>query len=149
MAPAPRAAGILLFLPIRLGLRIPCVLFPSQRPAESRNINGSGSSAFFMRACTAGMSYGTRQNSTSFFEFRNGKRRARISIARLADGTGIQQIGGIGFDGQRRKQASRLRFEMQHADLIITHGETALQMGVPEKSDGRERIEQAVESLRG
>src|SRR5271154_2875734 len=72
---------------------------------------------------------------------------ARVSIARLADGAGIEQVGGAIFDGQGGEMASGGGVEMQHADLIVAQSEAALQMRVTEESNLRRGVEQAVERL--
>src|SRR5271155_587717 len=72
---------------------------------------------------------------------------ARISIARLADGAGIEQVGGAVLDGHGGKMTSGGRFEMQHADLVVAKREAALQVRVSEESDLRGGVEQAIEGL--
>src|SRR5580658_3941624 len=51
---------------------------------------------------------------------------ARVSIARLADRAGIEQVGGAIFDGQGREMASGGGLEMQHADLVVAQREATL-----------------------
>src|SRR5580698_3473886 len=66
---------------------------------------------------------------------------ARVTVARLADGAGIEQVRSAVFDGQGREVASGGGLEMQHADLVVAKSEAALQMRVTEESNLRRGIE--------
>ena len=83
------------------------------------------------------------------FEIGNSKTCAGITIARLADGAGIQEIAARLFDAQRGERFRSARTNLQHFEIGILIREAALMMGVAEKSDFGGGIEKAIKSLRG
>src|SRR5579862_4637658 len=78
------------------------------------------------------------------------ERSARVPIARLADGTRIQQIGGAYFDPERCEFIFALRLEMQYAHPVVLapEREPALQMRMTKKSDRGRSFDQTIEGLR-
>src|SRR5579863_1733242 len=78
----------------------------------------------------------------------NGEARARISVARLADGARIKEIAARLLDTQCGERFRSARTNLQHFEIGVLIREAALVMGVPEKSNFGSGIEKAVESLR-
>jgi hypothetical protein len=83
------------------------------------------------------------------FEIGNSKTGAGITIARLADGAGIEEVAARLFDAQRGERFRRPRTNLKHFEIGILIREAALVMSVAEKSDFGGGIEEAVKSLRG
>jgi hypothetical protein len=83
------------------------------------------------------------------FQVGDGKSGARIAVARLSDRTGIEEIAAWELDTQRRKRFAGARTNLQDLELRVKVGKTALMMRVPEESDRRGGIEQAIEGLCG
>src|SRR6266436_1635320 len=75
------------------------------------------------------------------------KRGARISIARLANRTWIEQVPRSRFQTQSRKTWSGLRLELNDSDLPRAIRKTALVMRVAEKSYVTGGFEQATHRL--
>jgi hypothetical protein len=83
------------------------------------------------------------------FEIGDSKTCAGITIARLADGAGIEEIAARLFDAQCGERFRSARTNLKHFEIGILIREAALMMGVAEKSDLGGGIEKAVKSLRG
>src|SRR6266699_1044576 len=58
----------------------------------------------------------------------DGKRRARVAVPGLADRSGIEQITRSRLQAERGKLRSRLRRQMNHADLAVAVRKSALIM---------------------
>jgi len=83
------------------------------------------------------------------FEIGDSKACAGITIARLADGAGIEEIAAWLFDAQRGARFRSARTNLKHFEIGIPIREAALMMGVAEKSDLGGGVEKAIKSLRG
>src|SRR5579859_712224 len=80
-------------------------------------------------------------------EVRNREGGARVGIARLADRAGIKEVALAGFDAERSKQFVRPRANLQHFEIVVEVGKSALMVGVSEKGDWRRRVQQSFEGL--
>src|SRR5271170_846522 len=81
-------------------------------------------------------------------EVRNGKAGARITISRLANRTGVQQIAFFFFDLQSAMHLIVSRVELQHFELRIQIRESTLMMRVAVEGYLRCGIEQSFQGLR-
>jgi hypothetical protein len=83
------------------------------------------------------------------FEVGDGETGARISIARLADGAGIQQVAALCVQSQRGERFAETRMNLQNFQFGIGVGKSALMMSVAEECNWRVRVQQAFQSLGG
>src|SRR6185312_9024755 len=80
---------------------------------------------------------------------RDRKCCTRISVARLAHRTRIEQVAGTGFQTQGCKIRAVFRPQLDHVDLSRAIRKPALIMSVTKKSDWTGRFHQASQRLRG
>src|SRR5260370_28492392 len=77
----------------------------------------------------------------------DGKCGARITVARLANRSGIEQGFLRGRQAQRGKPDAAIGPKLRNLSLRVQGRKTALQVRVPEKGDRRGRLEQPFERL--
>src|SRR5579859_388582 len=68
------------------------------------------------------------------FDIGDGEARAGVAVAGLADGAGIQQIAAGLFDAQGGERFRGTRSNLQHLKIGVLIRESALMMGMSEKS---------------
>src|SRR5216684_4364587 len=78
----------------------------------------------------------------------DGKSGARIAVARLADGTGIEEIAAGKLDAQGGQRFGDAGMNLQNLELRVLIGKAALVMGVPEEGDFGGGIQKAFQGLR-
>ena len=79
----------------------------------------------------------------------DGKCRARITVTRLSDRTGIQEIATREFHSECCKRFAEARSNLQDLEARAQIGKTALVMCVPEESHWGGGLQEAVQSLLG
>src|SRR5437899_1807746 len=77
----------------------------------------------------------------------DGKCGTRITVARLANRSGIEQVFLRGLQAQRGKAGAGLGAKIQDLEFRVAGRKTALQVRVSEKRDCRGRLEQPFERL--
>src|SRR5216684_6012754 len=77
----------------------------------------------------------------------DGKCGARITVARLANGSGIEQVFLRGLQAQRGKAGAGMGAKIQDLEFRVAGRKTALQVRVSEKGHRRGRLEQPFERL--
>jgi len=83
------------------------------------------------------------------FQIRDRETGARISVSRLPNRAGVQQIALFVFDPQGAMFFVISRVQLQHFELGVQVGEAALVMSVSVKCHLRGGIQQPFERLRG
>jgi hypothetical protein len=132
------------------------MLTRSSSAAQSSSANGKplnerfrelrGAHAFLYRGNVVG---NAPELDGLVFEIRDRKTRARVAVARLANGTGIQQVASRLLDTKGRKRVRLTRADLQDFEICIEIRKAPLVMRMAEECDFSRRIEKSIECLCG